>query len=108
MAPARTWLAGFVVLLLAGCQACEQLDQPYAYRCDRDAGAAECRSGWRCGLDGFCFDPSVERVVKCEVDSDCAATYRCGTPLKSESSPQKLCRQRDVRAGLPLRRRYGL
>ncbi len=83
--------------LLSGCQACQRLEAPYAFRCERDAGAEQCLAGWRCGLDGFCFDPSVPRVAPCEADDDCAPSHRCATGLAGAASGLR-CRARGLGA----------
>lgn len=84
--------------LLTSCQSCERLETPAAFRCERDGGATQCLAGWRCGLDGFCFDPQRERVAACQSDLDCAPRYRCGPPLSTAASPEPRCREREIGA----------
>lgn len=93
-----TLVVGLALVLLSGCQACERLESPAAFRCARDAGTTQCLAGWRCGLDGFCFDPAVERVAPCEGDEDCALSFRCGPPLATAFTPALQCRARGVGA----------
>ncbi len=72
------WLVVGAAAVGAGCRSCQDLSEARAYRCERDAGEAACPGPWRCGLDGFCFDPAEEQARACESDLDCAPDWRCG------------------------------
>ena len=64
---------------LAGCKSFSDVDQARPYSCNwRDAGVAECPTGWRCGYDNRCFDPKVPVGLKtCKFNQDCFDGFRC-------------------------------
>lgn len=67
-----------VVLALTGCRSSLDLSGGRAYLCSRDAGSSGCREGWRCGLEGRCFDPSVGVSLVCvEPSTDCPTGWSC-------------------------------
>ncbi len=84
------WALGLALgALLAGCESGvnrELLEKPYPYSCDRGTADAGCSHGWRCGLDGRCFNPALIEPRRCEraldrgTDGgfDCSGGWRCG------------------------------
>ncbi len=84
MAVKRLHLSLSALLALAACTSSFK-EEPRRYACARDGGAEQCLSGWRCGLDGFCFDPQTAAPRACLRDvelahpgADCTQGWRCG------------------------------
>lgn len=68
------------LLLLAACTGTHFDDLPKPWRCET---SSDCSSGWRCGVDGYCYDRTTARDVRCRADAgiddgDCAVGWRCG------------------------------
>lgn len=77
------WLVT-LALVVSGCRTELNLERGRRYACARDAGALpdggtdQCSAGYRCGLDGYCFDPDAGEPRACEGLLDCSTGWRCG------------------------------
>ena len=67
------------LIALAACQSFTDVEQKRPYSCNwRDAGVDECPTGWRCGYDNRCFNPTVPVGLKtCKLTQDCFDGFRC-------------------------------
>ncbi len=74
-------LALGALLALTACQSFTNVEQKRPYSCNwRDAGALECPTGWRCGYDNRCFNPTVPVGLKtCKFNQDCFDGFRCSS-----------------------------
>lgn len=67
-------------------------------RCRLDAGT-DCEGGWRCGVSGRCFDPSITTAgaeTACTDDLQCPDGFRCGQAATDGGA--RLCIARGVGA----------
>ena len=71
------WLL-LIALALVGCSNRLVDGVPRLYACDRAEGLNSCPGGWRCGLSGFCQDPTQALPYSCESSDDCSAAWHCG------------------------------
>ncbi|MBL8921645.1 MAG: hypothetical protein JNJ54_22480 [Myxococcaceae bacterium] len=87
-----------IVTVLVG-QACRtelDLDRGRRYACARDAGVGadggtdQCSAGFRCGLDGYCFDPDAGEPRACEGPLDCSTGWRCGLAVNGVGACQRV------------------
>lgn len=83
-------LAALVALF--GCRTELKLEHGRRYLCSRDAGEspAQCTPGFRCGLDGYCFDTDAGEARACESSLDCAPAWRCGLTTNGVGACQQL------------------
>ncbi len=74
-------LAFGALFALTACQSFTDIEQKRPYSCNwRDAGVDECPTGWRCGYDNRCFNPTVPVGLKtCKFNQDCFDGFRCST-----------------------------
>ena len=83
------------VSLLAGCSNRLADGVPRLYACERAEGLNSCPGGWRCGLSGFCQDPTQALPYACEGHDDCSAAWHCGA--------ERLCYDRATALDRPCR-----
>lgn len=85
-------LALVVVFFLVGCRTELKLEQGRRYLCSRDAGenTTQCTPGFRCGLDGYCFDADAGEARACESSLDCGPAWRCGLATAGVGTCQRL------------------
>ncbi len=66
----------------AGCSTCANLDQAKKpFPCiPEELDGGQCPGGWRCGLAGRCFDPTVGEELACtDAVRHCADGWRCAS-----------------------------
>lgn len=74
----------WALLAIAIASACQPVELGHRrYACDpsgdRTVGSAQCPSGGRCGLEGFCHrEGDVSEPWKCAVAADCEGGFQCG------------------------------
>lgn len=90
--------AGLIVVALAAtaCRTELNLERGRRYACARDAGLEadggtdQCAAGFRCGLDGYCFDPDAGEPRACEGPLDCSTGWRCGLRVNAVGACQPI------------------
>lgn len=69
---------------LSGCGSCADLSVQKPFPCQQsEDDAVQCPTGWRCGLEGACFDAAADagRAFACQDSArHCADGWRCGAP----------------------------
>lgn len=74
----------FVAASVEGCASCADLSAPKPFPCQQsEDDAVQCPTGWRCGLEGACFDAAADagRDFACQDSArHCADGWRCGAP----------------------------